>query len=120
VRQRKQLPPDPDKMNNDRAEWAGATVRHYQCSTGTDYEDVLGDLLCDLRHWCDRNNFDFEAAAFRGEGHYLAEIGIDTTRRPWPRPRRAGNTINAEMVAALELCADGPELTNGPFLTHKR
>ena len=80
---RKQLPPDPEKMNGDRAEWAGAALRHFQCSTGTEYEDSLGDLLCDLMHWCDRNNFDFEAALFRAQGHYAAETGHDLSRRPW-------------------------------------
>jgi hypothetical protein len=42
---RNQLPPDPENMNGDRAEWAGAALRHFQCVTGTDYEDALGDLL---------------------------------------------------------------------------
>src|SRR4051812_22225491 len=44
----KTLPPDPDNMNADRAEWAAAALRHFQCTTGTDYADTLGDLLCDL------------------------------------------------------------------------
>jgi hypothetical protein len=33
----------------------------------------LGDLLCDLMHWADRNNFDFEVALIRAQGHYEAE-----------------------------------------------
>jgi hypothetical protein len=69
----KALPPDPDNMNSDRAEWAASALRQFQCVTGTDYEDSLGDLLCDLMHWCDRNNFDFEAAFSRARGHYEAE-----------------------------------------------
>ena len=69
----RQLPPDPDNMNADRAEWAAAALRHFQCTTGTDYEDAPGDLLCDLMHWCDRNNFDFELALDRARGHYEAE-----------------------------------------------
>ncbi|MBV9483804.1 MAG: hypothetical protein JO249_24110, partial [Acidobacteria bacterium] len=28
-----ELPPDPDNMNNDRAEWAAAALRHFQCIT---------------------------------------------------------------------------------------
>ncbi len=67
------LPPDPEKMNGDRAEWAAAALRQFQCATGCDYEDSLGDLLCDLMHWSDRNNFDFEAALCRARGHYEAE-----------------------------------------------
>ena len=59
----KPLPPDPEGMNDDRAEYAGAAIRHFQTVTGTDYENVLGDLMGDLMHWADRNNFDFEAAS---------------------------------------------------------
>jgi hypothetical protein len=70
---KRKLPPDPENLNGDRAEWAGAALRHFQCVTGTDYEDALGDLLCDLMHWCDRNNFDFELALFRAQGHNHAE-----------------------------------------------
>jgi hypothetical protein len=33
---KRNLPPDPEKMNNDRAEWAAAALRHFQCTTGTD------------------------------------------------------------------------------------
>ena len=72
-RKAKRPPPDPEGMNGDRAEWAGAALRHFQCVTGTDYEESLGDLLGDLMHWSDRNNFDFEAALFRARGHYAAE-----------------------------------------------
>ena len=25
----KQLPPDPEKMNDERAEWAAASLRHF-------------------------------------------------------------------------------------------
>ena len=67
------LPPDPEKMNDDRTEWAAAALRQFKRATGCDYEDSLGDLLSDLMHWADRNNFDFEAALCRARGHYEAE-----------------------------------------------
>jgi hypothetical protein len=67
------LPPDPENMNGDRAQWAAAALRKFQRATGCDYEDSLGDLLSDLMHWTDRNNFDFEAALCRARGHYEAE-----------------------------------------------
>ncbi|HTV87580.1 MAG TPA: hypothetical protein VME41_01055, partial [Stellaceae bacterium] len=72
----RRLPPDPEAKNGDRAEWAAAALRHFQCITGTDYEDSLGDLLGDLMHWADRNNFDFDAALARAQGHYAAETGV--------------------------------------------
>jgi hypothetical protein len=67
------LPPDPEGMNDNRADWAGCAVRQFQCVTGTDFEDALADLLCDLMHWSDRNNFDFDAALDRARFHYEAE-----------------------------------------------
>ena len=60
-------------MNGNRAESAAAALRHFQCITGCDYEDSLGDLLGDLMHWSDRNNFDFDAALCRARGHYAVE-----------------------------------------------
>jgi len=69
----KPLPPDPERMNDERASWANEALRHFQSISGTDYEDSLGDLLCDLMHWIHRINFDFDAAFFRARMHYEAE-----------------------------------------------
>jgi hypothetical protein len=70
----KQLPPGPESMNDDRAEWsAAAALRHFQCTTGTDYDTALIDLLGDLMHWCDRNAFDFGSALKTARMHYEAE-----------------------------------------------
>jgi hypothetical protein len=51
------LPPDPEKMNHKRATWAAAALNAFKSITGTDEADALGDLLCDLMHWSDRNRF---------------------------------------------------------------
>jgi hypothetical protein len=67
------LPPDPEQMNDKRSAWAGAAVAAFQQATGTDDEDALGDLLCDLMHWADRANYDFQAALTRANDHYAAE-----------------------------------------------
>jgi len=75
----KRLPPDPENMNDDRAEWAAASLRHFQCTTGADYDDALTDLLCDLMHWSDRNDFDFDAALSRARMHYDAETSPEPT-----------------------------------------
>lgn len=69
----KQLPPDPEKMNDERAEWAAASLRHFQCVTGADYDDALADLLADLMHWSDRNGSDFDATLSRARMNYEAE-----------------------------------------------
>ena len=67
------LPPDPDGMNDDRSTWAGRALAVFMHITGTEEEDALGDLLADLMHWADRNQFDFDAALERARGHYDAE-----------------------------------------------
>lgn len=72
------LPPDPDEMNDARAEWAGAAVEAFQQQTGTDLPDALCDLLGDLMHWCDRNGQHFNAELSRAIGHYREE----TTKAP--------------------------------------
>jgi hypothetical protein len=59
--------------NLDRAEWAAAALRHFQCTTGSDYDDALTDLLCDLHHWCDRENVSFQNALDTARTHYQAE-----------------------------------------------
>jgi hypothetical protein len=60
--------------NKDRAGWAAAALRHFQNLTGTDHESSLGDLLCDLMHFSDANNFDFKYALDRARGHYAEEF----------------------------------------------
>jgi hypothetical protein len=65
--------PDPDGQNARRAEWAAIALDAFQGETGTDDEDVLADLLCDLLHWCDREGYAFKEALRRGKSHYEAE-----------------------------------------------
>ena len=75
----KQLPPDPDGQNDDRALWAETSLQSFMDCTGSDREDAPGDLLPDLMHWCDRNNHDFDAALERARSHYEAETGREET-----------------------------------------
>lgn len=60
--------------NRDRAEWAAAALAHFRSLTGTEHEDSLGDLLCDLMHFAHANKFDFKAALTRARGHYAEEF----------------------------------------------
>ena len=80
-RTRSKLPGDPEKMNGDRAVYAGIALGHFQCETGTDDEEGLSDLLCDLMHLCDRRakepGFDFDAELARAGRHYKAETEGD-------------------------------------------
>lgn len=58
---RSNLPADPDGMNDSRAAWAEQALAEFMQATGTDREDALGDLLCDLMHWADRNDQNFNS-----------------------------------------------------------
>lgn len=93
----KPLPPDPENMNNDRAEYAAAALRHFQCTTGSDYDDSLTDLLGDLMHWSDRNGVDFSAELERARGHYGAET-TPTTEQAIKEPgaRETADTGEAQ------------------------
>lgn len=59
--------------NLDRANWADKAVLAFREQTGCDYGDGLGDLLCDLMHWADARNFDFDAALDRARCIYQEE-----------------------------------------------
>jgi hypothetical protein len=69
----RQLPPDPEGKNDDRAAWALHAIKAFQEATGTEIEDALPDLLCDLMHWADRSSCDFDRAFLRAQDHYSAE-----------------------------------------------
>jgi hypothetical protein len=77
------LPPDPEGLNNKRAEWAAVALRHFESTTGTDFEDALTDLLGDLMHWCDRNALNFDDELSRARMHYEAETAAED---PTPKP----------------------------------
>ena len=44
---------DPDAKNQDRADYAMQALLRFQEVTGTDDDDAIADLLCDLQHLCD-------------------------------------------------------------------
>ena len=67
------VPADPENLNDDRAAWGAAALATFMQATGTDEEDALADLLADLMHWTDRNDYDFDAALDRARFHYEAE-----------------------------------------------
>lgn len=69
------LPPDPEGMNESRADWANEAILAFEAVTGTDREDALADLLCDLMHWADRNGEDFDKQLSRARQHYVEETG---------------------------------------------
>lgn len=78
-----ELPPDPEGMNADRAQWADAAIEAFIAETGTEEEDALADLLGDLMHWCDRHDGagSFDHALARARNYYQEE----TTALPTPK-----------------------------------
>ncbi len=72
----KALPPDPENMNNDRSNWANTAIVAFQMVTGTDDEDAVADLLCDLMHMLDRYGTTFgtfDRALERARSNYAEE-----------------------------------------------
>ncbi len=79
---KRQLPPDPEQKNDQRAAWAGCAIAAFMEATGTDAGDALPDLLADVMHWCDRQDCDFDVALERGRDHYEAETAGDPAVLP--------------------------------------
>lgn len=73
----KTIPADPETMNDKRAAWAAFALGSFMERTGTEAGDALPDLLCDLMHWCDRSDCDFEAGLTRARMHYQEETTED-------------------------------------------
>lgn len=78
------LPPDPEGMNDRRAEWAGHALAAFMSQTGTDYDSGTADLLCDLMHLADRDGTDFDADLARARMHYACETGAAGPDDPTP------------------------------------
>lgn len=77
---------DADTTNDERASWAEVGLLAYGQRTGTvgekvgDDEDpflIVGDLLADLAHWCDRHRVDFQEAIRYAARHYQKETGAE-------------------------------------------
>jgi hypothetical protein len=70
--------------NDWRAHTAGEAIRAFRVWTKTDDCDALADLLCNLKHYCDRKNgangWDFEDALARARRQYAEEVTEDCAR----------------------------------------
>jgi hypothetical protein len=76
---KKRLPPDPEKQNDDRATWAKSAVCTFQTETRAEDESAVADLLCDLMHLADRENWQFDVELERARTHYEAETTPDAS-----------------------------------------
>jgi hypothetical protein len=94
----RQLPPDSEGMNDNRAVLAGKALDAFIASSGADEEDAVGDLLVDLMHWCDRNNYDFDLAFDRALSQYEAETA---TKQAAPEGKHTSQ-LQAQRNAPLD------------------
>ena len=72
-RVRARLPEDAAADTERRADRGRELLGRYMAVTGTDEDMALGDLLADLRHMADRDNYDYGLADERAESHYADE-----------------------------------------------
>jgi hypothetical protein len=73
---KKALPPDPDGINDKRAEWARRAVATFQRETGVEAALAVGDLLANLMHLTDREPErygTFKRNMRRAKDHYADE-----------------------------------------------
>ncbi len=86
---------DDVNPNEERADWAAEAVDAFAMATRLDasvdgIETVLGDLLCNLRHFCDRHGLDFAALSAHGKWHYDQEIVEDGPKAKRLRKAKVG------------------------------
>jgi hypothetical protein len=81
-----------EPTNSDRAAWAAEALATFRRRTGTDCEDALPDLLCDLMHWADEHELNFGEALDKARDHHHAEVQeaeelaamkASAPKRPW-------------------------------------
>lgn len=66
--------------NQQRADWAEYAVNEFGKKVslnGEPYdpvEDMMGDLLCNMMHWCRINGHDFEQMLRVARGNFEAEV----------------------------------------------
>jgi hypothetical protein len=80
-----QVPPDPEFMNNQRADWAREILEHFEQYgerphpelTTEEHREIakqnLSDLIADMGHYCDRNGLRMIEAINIASGHYAEE-----------------------------------------------
>lgn len=70
---REQVKRDGEPTNADRAGFVASAIEQYQRVTKTDDEDAVMDMLCDLMHYCDYTDQDFEHKLVSAVGHHVEE-----------------------------------------------
>lgn len=108
-----------DITNEQRAGWAAHSILQY--ATGKEgggelYDDpatVLTDLLCDLRHYADRESIAFKTCLDRAETHYDEEVAEELGNQFGLRCPECGMSDHLDIAATVwvRLCPDGTDVT---------
>jgi len=81
------VPPDPEFMNNRRADWARDALEYFEQygesphpnSTAEEEREIakqnLSDLIADMGHYCDRNGLLMNEVIRIASEHYAEETG---------------------------------------------
>jgi len=98
--------------NIERAKWADKAIQAFRKQTGCDFEDSLGDLLCDLMHWAIAENRDFDAALDTARTHYEAECEetAEDSKNGAKTLTIAESAIYANLSVLAEQLADAAKL----------
>lgn len=68
------------KLNLERAAWAESAVDAFQIETGTDDENAVADLLCNIMHLCrfePQKYGEFEDQLERARANHAGEVADD-------------------------------------------
>lgn len=98
------LPPDPEGMNDQRADTARIAAASFARQAGLDHrtdgwEVVLGDLLGNLIHLCDREGIPFRDMYRRGVLRYQEETDMPL---PFIIADQDGNQVSQEAYPTRE------------------
>ena len=79
------LPPDPEQMNAERANWAAEILGLFEIYGESPHQEAteeercglieqnLSDLIADFAHFCDRTGLEMRTVLRRAMDHYLEE-----------------------------------------------
>ena len=83
------VPPDPESMNNKRADWARDVLEYFEQYGERPHPDLtteeqrgiakqnLSDLIADMGHYCDRNGLCMHEVIRIASDHYAEETHFE-------------------------------------------
>lgn len=116
-----------DISNKDRAGWAASAVLQYAIAkegTAGFYDDpstVLTDLLCDLMHYAELRDIEFEQCVRMAQAHHEAELAEELGNQFGLRCPDCGKGDQIDIAATVwvRLCPDGTDVTQAANGDHE-